>query len=257
MFRFAFWAQQMLTQKDLFHLYSKHCSRFAIDPSSVSKVFWRRPKRFLKLSLTYSRNSLYFLHQNTPKPCFTTISVFRWNSCGLSISLRLARWNLQKTVDLSPESALVKVESWSGTIRALSDEKHETFVQQGGHLATVFHAAMCFNRKSETCHCGLADVIHPSPVASLTDVIFALCRAAVRNDRNKRRGKEKDAKNGSDAGSPVAYEEVSCTPEIESLIHMVSKFHIDTFPLTDRLNKYNVVRAFDPTLRRCFLTKLF
>ena len=32
----------------------------------------------------YSRTSLHNHRQNTPKPCFMTISVFRWNSCGLS-----------------------------------------------------------------------------------------------------------------------------------------------------------------------------
>jgi len=32
----------------------------------------------------YSINSLYYHHQSTPKLCFTIISAFRWNSCGLS-----------------------------------------------------------------------------------------------------------------------------------------------------------------------------
>ena len=65
---------------------------------------------------------------------------------------------------------------------------------------------------------------------------------AVRNDRNKRRGKEKEQKNGEQNGhGPHSPEEQTCSPEIESLVASVAKFHVDTFPNQSDLRKYEIV----------------
>lgn len=68
-----------------------------------------------------------------------------------------------------------------------------------------------------------------------------MMRESVRNDRNKRRGKEKDPKNSEVNGnSPNSPEELTVSPKIESLVASVAKSHVDTFPLTETLNKYQL-----------------
>ena len=51
---------------------------------------FERPNRFsifFQRSLTIQYKLALLPHQNTPKPCFTVISLFRWNNCGHSKSL--------------------------------------------------------------------------------------------------------------------------------------------------------------------------
>nr|CAB3265442.1 RAR retinoc acid receptor [Phallusia mammillata] len=67
-----------------------------------------------------------------------------------------------------------------------------------------------------------------------------MLRESVRNDRNKKRGKEKDMRNGSENGSPTSPEEVTCPPEIENVVITVAKSHVDTFPNTSSLSQYKV-----------------
>lgn len=69
-----------------------------------------------------------------------------------------------------------------------------------------------------------------------------MLKESVRNDRNKKRGKEKEGKPGESSpngtnGQPA--EEISVTPEIENIVHVVSKAHLDTFPLSETLQKYD------------------
>ena len=90
---------------------------------------------------------------------------------------------------------------------------------------------------------------------------FSLTHTAVRNDRNKKRGKEKDQKNGGTNGAAdaatnggtnggaatngnarvVPAEPLVCSPEVESLICEVAKYHVQTFPNMHQLEKYKVV----------------
>uniref|UniRef100_H2Z1X1 Retinoic acid receptor n=1 Tax=Ciona savignyi TaxID=51511 RepID=H2Z1X1_CIOSA len=61
-----------------------------------------------------------------------------------------------------------------------------------------------------------------------------MLRESVRNDRNKKRGKEKEGK------SPEQNDDVTCSPEIEALVASVYKYHVDTFPLNSNLRKYKI-----------------
>nr|BAM66777.1 retinoic acid receptor [Polyandrocarpa misakiensis] len=69
-----------------------------------------------------------------------------------------------------------------------------------------------------------------------------MLKESVRNDRNKKRGKEKDGKTGdtSPSGQP---EEIVVTPEIENIVSVVAKAHLDTFPKNEDLNKYNTAEG--------------
>lgn len=65
-----------------------------------------------------------------------------------------------------------------------------------------------------------------------------MLRESVRNDRNKKRGKEKETKDQNGAAAVLA-EELSCSAETENLLQQVSKFHLQTFPDLNNLEKYN------------------
>lgn len=84
------------------------------------------------------------------------------------------------------------------------------------------------------------------PLLKIQQIMFS----AVRNDRNKKRGKEKDGKSGE--GSPGSStspgqtpDDIVVTSEIESVVSTVSQAHIDTFPLTQTLSKYNAAVSYD------------
>ncbi|XP_018668686.2 nuclear receptor isoform X1 [Ciona intestinalis] len=62
-----------------------------------------------------------------------------------------------------------------------------------------------------------------------------MLRESVRNDRNKKRGKEKEGKSDQNG-----VDEPSCSPEIEALVTSVHKFHVETFPLSSDLKKYQI-----------------
>nr|NP_001071806.1 nuclear receptor [Ciona intestinalis]BAE06665.1 nuclear receptor [Ciona intestinalis] len=62
-----------------------------------------------------------------------------------------------------------------------------------------------------------------------------MLRESVRNDRNKKRGKEKEGKSDQNG-----VDEPSCSPEIEALVTSVHKFHVETFPLSSELKKYQI-----------------
>nr|XP_039274750.1 retinoic acid receptor alpha-A-like isoform X1 [Styela clava] len=69
-----------------------------------------------------------------------------------------------------------------------------------------------------------------------------MLKESVRNDRNKKRGKEKEGKPGETSPSGnngQTTEEVVVTPEIENIVQVVSKAHLDTFPLSETLQKYD------------------
>ncbi|XP_039274751.2 thyroid hormone receptor beta-like isoform X2 [Styela clava] len=69
-----------------------------------------------------------------------------------------------------------------------------------------------------------------------------MLKESVRNDRNKKRGKEKEGKPGEtspNGNNGQTTEEVVVTPEIENIVQVVSKAHLDTFPLSETLQKYD------------------
>jgi len=65
----------------------------------------------------HSRNSLYYPHQMTLEPCFPTISVFRWNYCGLSNCLcgQQGQTSKQTCVELKQWK-----ETFANTVKILS-----------------------------------------------------------------------------------------------------------------------------------------
>ncbi|CAK8673054.1 unnamed protein product [Clavelina lepadiformis] len=98
-----------------------------------------------------------------------------------------------------------------------------------------------------TCHRNKQCVINKSTRSRCQFCRLQKCiqagmlRESVRNDRNKRRGKEKDPKNGEQNGnSPNSSEELTCSPEIENLVSAVAKFHVDTFPNANTLSTYKM-----------------
>jgi len=118
-----------------------------------------------------------------------------------------------------------------------------------------------------TCHRDQGCVISKTTRSRCQYCRFQKCievgmlRESVRNDRNKKRGKEKDGKNGNGAGDSnhgtnggsngsngnanggvrgLASEDATCSLEVEKLIDEVAKYHVKTFPNLKDINKYKV-----------------
>jgi len=65
-----------------------------------------------------------------------------------------------------------------------------------------------------------------------------MLRESVRNDRNKKRGKEKDSKTDVTSSNNEVTEVLKVTPEVEKLIEAVSQYHQKTFPNMSDIKKY-------------------
>jgi len=79
-----------------------------------------------------------------------------------------------------------------------------------------------------------------------------MLRESVRNDRNKKRGKEKENKNQDASATTANGHNVSrttiptdlvCSSEVEKLIAAVSKYHVQTFPNMHDIDKYKLHAA--------------
>ena len=64
----------------------------------------------------------------------------------------------------------------------------------------------------------------------------------MRNDRNKKRGKDKEAKaDVTSSNGDATGDAPKVTPEVEKLILMVSQYHQKTFPNMSDIKKYQPV----------------
>ena len=67
-------------------------------------------------------------------------------------------------------------------------------------------------------------------------------KTAVRNDRNKKRGKEKEnSKKEVTSSNSDVIEVLKVSPEVEKLIQQVSQYHLKTFPNMSDIKKYQPV----------------